>query len=161
MDHMLAQVNGVMNAVMVSGDAAGPTMYYGAGAGSGPTASAVIADVIDIVRTKGVDTVANLGFMSAALDDRRVVDISEITTSAYLRLIVADEPGVMARISTILSQHKISIEALIQKNAQSDHAHVVIITNDVLEKDLNTAMKELASLKETKGEIARIRVAAF
>ncbi len=159
MDHMLAQVNGVMNAVMVSGDAAGPTLYYGAGAGSGPTASAVIGDVIDIVRSKGVDTVANLGF--TALDDRRVVDITEITTSAYLRLMVADEPGVMARISTILSQHKISIEALIQKNAQGDDAHVVIITNDVLEKDLNTAMEELASLKETKGEIARIRVAAF
>jgi homoserine dehydrogenase len=159
MDHMLAQVNGVMNAVMVSGDAAGPTLYYGAGAGSGPTASAVIADVIDIVRSKGVDTVANLGF--TALDDRRVVDITEITTSAYLRLMVADEPGVMARISTILSQHKISIEALIQKNAQGDDAHVVIITNDVLEKDLNTAMEELAWLKETKGEIARIRVAAF
>lgn len=159
MDHMLAQVNGVMNAVMVSGDAAGPTLYYGAGAGSGPTASAVIADVIDIVRSKGVDTVANLGF--TALDDRRVVDITEITTSAYLRLMVADEPGVMARISTILSQHKISIEALIQKSAQGDDAHVVIITNDVLEKDLNTAMEELGSLKETKGEIARIRVAAF
>ena len=159
MDHMLAQVNGVMNAVMVSGDAAGPTLYYGAGAGSGPTASAVIADVIDIVRSKGVDTPANLGF--TALDDRRVVDITEITTSAYLRLMVADEPGVMARISTILSQHKISIEALIQKNAQGDDDHVVIITNDVLEKDLNTAMEELASLKETKDEIARIRVAAF
>ena len=161
MDHMLAQVNGVMNAVMVSGDAAGPTMYYGAGAGSGPTASAVIADVIDIVRTQGVDTVANLGFMSAALDDRRVVDITEITTSAYLRLIVADKPGVMAHISTILSQHQISIEALIQKDAQGDDAHVVIITNDVLEKDLNAAMDELTSLEETKGEIARIRVAAF
>jgi homoserine dehydrogenase len=161
MDHMLAQVNGVMNAVMVSGDAAGPTMYYGAGAGSGPTASAVIADVIDIVRTKGVDTVANLGFMPAALDDRRVVDITEITTSAYLRLIVADKPGVMAHISTILSQHQISIEALIQKDAQGDDAHVVIITNDVLEKDLNAAMDELTSLEETKGEIARIRVAAF
>ena len=160
-DHMLAQVNGVMNAVMVSGDAAGPTMYYGAGAGSGPTASAVIADVIDIVRTNGVDTVANLGFMHADLDDRRVVNITEITTSAYLRLIVADKPGVMAHISTILSQHQISIEALIQKDAQGDDAHVVIITNDVLEKDLNAAMDELTSLEETKGEIARIRVAAF
>ena len=161
MDHMLAQVNGVMNAVMVSGDAAGPTMYYGAGAGSGPTASAAIADVIDIVRTDGVHTVANLGFMPAALDDRRVADITEIVSSAYLRLMVADKPGVMARISTILSQHQISIEALIQKNTEGYNAHVVIITNDVLEKDLNTAMSELALLEETKGEIARIRVANF
>ena len=159
--HMLAQVNGVMNAVMVGSDAAGATMYYGAGAGSGPTASAVLGDVIDIVRTDGVHSVANLGFMPETLEPKRVMEIDGIVGSAYLRLVVSDEPGVMARISTILGQHKISIEALIQKDARGGDAHVVIITNSVLEKSLNNAMQELAGLDETKGDIARIRVADF
>jgi homoserine dehydrogenase len=157
--HMLAQVNGVMNAVMVGADAAGPTMYYGAGAGSGPTASSVIADVIDIVRSNGADQVANLGYQPAELDDVQILNIDEVTGSAYLRMIVQDKPGVMASISTILGQHDISIEALIQKDAHGDDAHVVILTNEVLEKSLDAAMLELASLDETTGEVARIRVA--
>lgn len=157
--HMLAQVNGVMNAVMVGADAAGPTMYYGAGAGAGPTASSVMSDVIDIVRSNGADQVANLGYQTDALQDTRILDINEVTGSAYLRMIVQDKPGVMASISTILGQHDISIEALIQKEARGDDAHIVILTNEVLEKSLDTAMQELASLPETRGKVARIRVA--
>ena len=160
-DHMLAQVNGVMNAVMVGSDAAGSTMYYGAGAGSGPTASAVMGDVIDIVRTDGVHSVANLGFVEESLEAKRVMEIHEIVGGAYLRMVVSDKPGVMAHISTILSHHEISIEALIQKDARGVDAHVVIITNTVLEKSLNDAMQELADLEEAKGEMVSIRVAEF
>ncbi len=155
-DHMLAQVNGVMNAVMVGSDAAGPTFYYGAGAGAGPTASAVVADVIDIVRG-GTQSIANLGFVS--LRAKSILNIEEVVGSAYLRLAVTDKPGVMAQVSTILSRHDISIEALIQKDARGGDAHVVIVTNAVLESSLNEAMRELTSLTETTGQVARIRIA--
>ena len=158
-DQMLARVNGVMNAVMAGSDRAGPTMYYGAGAGSGPTASAVIADVIDIIRSDGIHNVANLGFLPEAIQSIPVLNIEEVTGSAYLRMVVADKAGVMAKISTILSQHGISIEALMQKETHGDDAHVVIITNEVLEKSLNAAIRELSALEESMAEVARIRIA--
>lgn len=158
-DSMLAQVNGVMNAVLVSGDAAGPTMYYGAGAGAGPTASSVVGDIIDIVRdTSGI---ANLGFKSEAIETLPVFDIRQVRSCFYLKLRVLDKPGVLARISTILSEHNISIESLIQKDVRKGHAPIVIITDDVLEEELNKALGELQSLPEVEGEITRIRVESF
>ena len=160
-DHILAQVKGVMNAVMVGGDASGSTMYCGAGAGSGPTASAVVSDVLDILRDSDAKTAGNLGFDSGHLVPKKIVSIEEVVGSAYLRLIVSDQPGVMARISTILSQHEISIESLIQKNTRDDHADVVIVTNAVFEESLNLAIKKLSSMKDVRGDVTRIRVAEF
>jgi homoserine dehydrogenase len=159
--HMLAQVNGAMNAVMVGASAAGPTLYYGAGAGAGPTASSVVADVIDIVRRSGAGQVPNLGFQTQSLQDCPIVAMEDIVGSVYLRMVAADKPGVMARISSILSSHDISIEALIQEDARGDDAYVVIVTNDVLEKSVNSAMAELASLEEIRGDLVRIRIAAL
>jgi len=156
-DQMLAQVDGVMNAVMVGGDAAGPTMYYGAGAGAGPTASAVMADIIDLARANL--QVPNLGF--TAMSDAPVVDISSIRSSYYLRLGVHDRPGVMAHVSSILGNHDVSIEALIQKDARVSAAQIVIVTNDVPESDLDTAIAELESLDDLTSSISRIRVADF
>ncbi len=156
-DQMLAQVDGVMNAVMVGSDAAGPTLYYGAGAGAGPTASAVMADIIDLSR--GNQQVPNLGF--TAMGDTQVVDISSIRSSYYLRLGVHDRPGVMAHVSSILGNHDVSIEALIQKDARVSAAQIVIVTNEVPESDLDRAIAELESLDDLTSSISRIRVADF
>tara|TARA_E500000331_G_scaffold214147_1_gene205365 strand:+ start:1443 stop:2729 length:1287 start_codon:yes stop_codon:yes gene_type:complete len=160
-DHMLAQVKGVMNAVMVGGDASGSTMYYGAGAGSSPTASAVVSDVLDIMRASEGKTAGNLGFDNGRLVPKKIVSIEKVVGSAYLRLIVSDQPGVMARISTILSQHEISIESLIQKNTRDDYADVVIVTNAVFEESLDLAIKKLSSMEDVRGDVTRIRVAEF
>ena len=156
-DQMLAQVDGVMNAVMVGSDAAGPTLYYGAGAGAGPTASAVMADIIDLSR--GNLQVPNLGF--TAMSDAQVIDISSIRSSYYLRLGVHDRPGVMAHVSSILGNHDVSIEALIQKDARVSAAQIVIVTNEVPESDLDRAIDELESLDDLTSSISRIRVADF
>ena len=156
-DQMLAQVDGVMNAVMVGSDAAGPTLYYGAGAGAGPTASAVMADIIDLSR--GNLRAPNLGF--TAMSDAQVIDISSIRSSYYLRLGVHDRPGVMAHVSSILGNHDVSIEALIQKDARVSAAQIVIVTNEVPESDLDRAIAELESLDDLTSSISRIRVADF
>ena len=158
---MLAQVNGVMNAVLVGSDAAGQTMYYGAGAGAGPTASSVVADVIDVIRSSGSDQIANLGFVPESLVDMPMVEMSDIVLPYYLRLHVKDQPGVMAKISTILSQHNISIESLIQKDVNDGQVPIVIVTDEVVESAMNAAITELENLETVVGKIARIRVANF
>ncbi|MBD3646895.1 MAG: homoserine dehydrogenase, partial [Pseudomonadales bacterium] len=161
-EQMLSQVHGVMNAVMVGSDAAGSTMYFGAGAGGMPTASAVVADNIDVVRTlDGGGDVANLGFVPEAMAPLPILTMEEITTAFYLKMKVLDKPGVMARISTILSQHNISIEALIQKDARSGEAPIVIITDEILESALNEAISELESLDEVIDRVTHIRVQTF
>ena len=160
-EEMLAQVNGVMNAVMVGSDSAGGTMYYGAGAGAGPTASAVVADVIDIVCAQGSTGIPNLGFTPKNIQALPVVAIEEITCACYLKLNVLDQPGVMAQLSTVLSQHDISIEALIQKDTHGGNAVIVILTNDVVEKSINAAIVELKALSAVKGEVTRIRITAL
>lgn len=158
-ESMLAQVSGVMNAVMVGSDAAGETMYYGAGAGAGPTASSVVGDIIDVVRdTSGI---ANLGFKPEAIVSLPIIGIEDIQCPFYLKLRVLDKPGVLARISTILSQHNISIESLIQKDARHGHAPIVIVTDAIREHELNVAVAELQSLPEVEDQITRIRVESF
>lgn len=155
-DQMLAQVNGVMNAVMVGSDAAGATMYYGAGAGAGPTASAVMADIIDAARNAPVP---NLGFNTLA--DADFLPITSIRSSYYLRLGVEDKAGVMAEVSTALSSHEVSIEALIQKDARVSGAQIVILTNEVEEVQMNAAIEALQSLTAVTTSISRIRVASL
>jgi len=170
-DEMLAQVNGVMNSVMVGSDAAGATMYYGAGAGAGPTASAVMADILDVVRGESARnesahkesahrvSMPNLGFTS--LISIEVLPIGATSSSYYLRLGVIDRTGVMADISTILSNHGVSIEALVQKDARLSDAQIVILTNEVLESEMNKVISELESLDAVISAVSRIRVSAF
>ena len=152
-DQMLAQVNGVMNAVMVGSDAAGSTMYYGAGAGAGPTASSVMADIIDIVRG---GKLPDLGFVSLA--PTGILAIEKIRCSYYLRLGVVDQAGVMANVSTILSRHRVSIEALIQKDARRGDAQIVILTDEVLESEMVDAISEIESNEVVTSKVSMIRV---
>jgi homoserine dehydrogenase len=152
-DQMLAQVNGVMNAVMVGSDAAGSTMYYGAGAGAGPTASSVMADIIDIGRG---GKLPDLGFVS--LSPTGILPIEKIMSSYYLRLGVVDQAGVMANVSTILSRHRVSIEALIQKDARRGDAQIVILTDEVLESEMVDAISEIESNEVVTSKVSMIRV---
>ncbi len=165
---MLANVNGAMNAVLVNSVGAGMTMYYGAGAGAKPTASAVVADIIDVVR--GLSTaiesrVPALGFQDGAIEELDFVPIEQVKTANYLRMEVLDKPGVLARISTILSSAQISIEALIQKEAgefsddlPATHLPIVILTNHVREARLKNAIREIEDLDDVNGSVTIIRV---
>lgn len=163
---LIAQVSGVMNAVMVSGNHVGSTLYYGPGAGAGPTASAVVADLIDLVRglhQPAETQVPALGFRLDALESASVIDIEEITTAFYLRFFVKDNAGVLAKVTSILARFKINIELLHQEPSHQnpDDATLVMITNAVLESDLNAAIKALEALDSIDGKIARIRVDAL
>jgi homoserine dehydrogenase len=158
---MLAQVNGVMNAVMVGSDAAGRTMYYGAGAGAGPTGSSVVADVIDVIRSEGSIGVPNLGFLTDFMQPLPIMDISSTLCPFYLKLSTLDQAGVMAKLTTILSQHDISIEALIQKDAHGNNAAIVIITDVVVESKIDAAIAEIEALPEVHNNVSRIRIATL
>ena len=158
---LIAKVDGVMNAVLVSSDGAGSTLYYGAGAGALPTGSAVTADIIDVARAVGAKhAVSNLGF-AGGTSDAPVLPISETRSAFYLKLTVADRPGVMASLSTTLSDHHISIESLIQKDANGGQVPIVLITNEVLESQFDTAVAAIESADYTQSEVTRIRVVSF
>ena len=160
---LLAQVNGVMNAVMVKGDAVGPTLFYGAGAGAGPTASAVVADIIDVARNMDADagqSVPYLGFADTAVCNVNVVDINEAETACYLRISVLDKPGVLSAVAQITSSHGISIEAIIQKEAHAgqDHVQLIMLTNKTSEQNLRGAIAEIEQLDTVEGAVVHIRV---
>lgn len=160
---LIANVEGAMNAVLVKGDAVGPTMFYGAGAGAEPTASAVVADLVDVVRTLTTDPnnrVPHLAFQSDALSDLRILPIEEIDTSYYLRLHALDKPGVLADVTRILADMQISIEAILQKepHAGEDTVPVIILTQRVREKNMNEAIARIEKLGSIKGRVARIRL---
>ncbi|MFL0799068.1 MAG: homoserine dehydrogenase [Agarilytica sp.] len=163
---LIANVDGVMNAVLVKGDAVGPTLYYGAGAGSEATASAVIADIVRVSRTTGVKndvSVSHLGFEADSLKNLNVLPIEETETAYYLRISALDKPGVLSRVTQILSDAGISIEALIQKepNDGQDHVPVILLTNRAIEKDIISAIKSIEALDSVEGKIVRIRVEAL
>ena len=167
-DDMLANVNGVMNAVEVNGDAVGTTLYYGAGAGALPTASAVVADVMDIARQMHDpdSAVPALAFSEAFLSDARVLDIEEISGAYYLRITAEDRVGVLADITEILGRLEINIEAIIQKeprpNGQDDSVvPVIILTHEVREATLNQALQAIEELQAVVNRVTRIRVATF
>lgn len=162
---LLANIRGVMNAVLVNSDAAGSTMYYGAGAGAVPTASAVVADVIDITRALDVppaDRIPYLSFQPEHIQAAKILPVSEIYSAYYLRMDVLDKPGVMAKLSRILSEDQISIEALIQKEAhgsgQQTTVPIVIITDRVKESLMDHAIAAIESLADLQGRVTRIRV---
>ena len=160
---LIANVEGVMNAVLVMGDAVGPTLYYGAGAGAQPTASAVVADVVDVVRALTTDPnnrVPHLAFHADALSDTRVLPIEEVETAYYLRMRAQDRAGVLAEITRILGDLDISIEAILQKEPEAGAATVPVIflTQRVLEKNMNEAIRHIQELEYIDGEVTRIRV---
>lgn len=160
---LVANVNGVMNAVVVKGDAVGPTLYYGAGAGSEPTASAVVADIIDVARALTSDPdnrVPHLAFQPHSLSDTTVLPIEEVETAYYLRLQAVDKPGVLADVTQILGDSGISIEAILQKVPGEDASHVpvIILTQKIREKFMNQAIKQIEALDTIDGNIMRMRL---
>ena len=160
---LLANVEGAMNAVQVHGDAVGTTLYYGKGAGSEPTASAVIADLVDVTRLQTADPenrVPHLAFQPDALQNIPILPMAEVTTSYYLRLAVADQAGVLAEITRILAAHDVSIDALLQKEAAEGESQtdLVILTHETIEKNLMAALSEIQDLKTVMGEIVKIRL---
>ena len=160
---LIANVDGVMNAVLVNADAVGPTLYYGAGAGSEPTASAVVADIVDIVRTLTCDPgnrVPHLAFQPNAITDIPVLAMDDVETAYYLRMQVSDKPGVMAEVASILGNSGISIEAILQKEppAGVDQASIILLTHVVQERQMNAAIGQIEALDSIHGDIMRIRL---
>jgi len=160
---LIANVDGVMNAVLVKGDAVGPTLYYGAGAGSEPTASAVIADVIDIVRALTSDPenrVPHLAFQPNELSDMPILPMEEVETAYYLRMQAIDRPGVLAEVTKILGDSGISIEAILQKEPEvgATHVPIIFLTQRVQEKYMNKAIAKIKDLDVIEGDITRIRM---
>lgn len=160
---LIANVNGVMNAVLVQGDAVGPTLYYGAGAGAEPTASAVVADIVDVARTLSAEPkhrVPYLAFQPGALNDTPIVDINDIETAYYLRMSAQDKPGVLSNVAQILSNAGISVEAITQKEHAEGQLQVplIILTSRSIENKLVSAISEIEALDTIEGEVTRIRV---
>ncbi len=160
---LIANVNGVMNAVLVNSDAVGATLYYGAGAGSEPTASAVVADVVDVVRTLTADPenrVPHLAFQADALSSQAVLPMVEVECSYYLRLLADDRVGVMADVTRILRDHEISIEAILQKEPAngSTSVPVILLTHKVKEGRVDDAIAMLGKLPSISGDVVRIRM---
>ena len=163
---LIANVEGVMNAILVKGDAVGATMYYGAGAGAQPTASAVVADLVDVTRLITADPeqrVPHLAFQPDRLSDERVLSIDEIETSYYLRMRVMDKPGVLADITRTLADSEISIEAMVQKEPGEGEriVDIVLLTNRAVEKDVNQAIDRIEKLPTVLGAVTRIRMEAL
>ena len=160
---LIANVDGVMNAVLVKADAVGPTLYYGAGAGSDPTASAVVADIVDVVRTLTADPenrVPHLAFQPHSIAEIPILPMEDIETAYYLRMRVSDKPGVMADVASILGKGKISIEAILQKEpaADADRASIILLTHVVQERQMNAAIRQIEALDSIHGDIMRIRL---
>jgi homoserine dehydrogenase len=160
---LIANVEGVMNAILVKGDAVGPTLYYGAGAGSQPTASAVVADLVDVTRLITADPehrVPHLAFQPDQLSTDPVLPIDAVETSYYLRMRVLDQPGVLADITRVLADSAISIDAMVQKEPGEGESRVdiVMLTHRALEKNVNHAMAKIESLPTVVGKIVRLRL---
>ncbi|MFZ9039390.1 MAG: homoserine dehydrogenase [Gammaproteobacteria bacterium] len=160
---LIASVDGVMNAVLVMADKLGPSLYYGAGAGADPTASAVIADIIDVARTITTDAqnrVPHLAFQPDQIVDIPILPISEIQTAYYLRMRVDDRPGVMAEITRIMGDNDISIEAILQKEPESGvtRATIIMLTQKIRERQMDAAITAITELDVVHGDVHRIRV---
>lgn len=160
---LIANVEGAMNAVVVQGDAVGATLYYGKGAGAEPTASAVIADLVDVTRMHTVDPenrVPHLAFQPGQLADLRILSMDEVQTSYYLRMRVQDQPGVLADITRILADEQISIDAVIQKEPGDGEVQtdLIMLTHQTREKRINAAIAKIEALKVITGKVVRIRL---
>jgi homoserine dehydrogenase len=160
---LIANVEGVMNAILVKGDAVGPTLYYGAGAGAYPTASAVIADLVDVTRMHTADPenrVPHLAFQPDRMSKLPILPMAEVETSYYLRMRVHDKPGVLADITRILAKGSISIDAMVQKEPPEGEAHadIIMLTHRTVEKRINAAISAIEKLKVVVGKVTRIRM---
>jgi homoserine dehydrogenase len=160
---LIANVEGVMNGILVKGDAVGPTLYYGAGAGSQPTASAVVADLLDVTRLITADPehrVPHLAFQPDQLSKTPILGIGDVETSYYLRMRVQDKPGVLARVTRILADSKISIDAMVQKEppAGESRVDIVMLTHRALEKNVDRAMARIERLPTVLGKVVRLRL---
>jgi len=163
---LIANVEGVMNAILVKGDAVGQTMYYGAGAGAEPTASAVVADLVDVARMLTADPehrVPHLAFQPDRLSDAPILPMGDVETSYYLRLRVEDKAGVLADITRILADQGISIEALVQKEptAGERQVDIILLTHLAQEKKVDAAIARIEALPVVSGKITRIRMEAL
>ena len=163
---LIANVEGVMNAILVKGDAVGQTMYYGAGAGAEPTASAVVADLVDVARMLTADPehrVPHLAFQPDQLSNTPILPIGEVETSYYFRMRVQDKPGVLADITRILADSSISIEAMIQKEPPEGQTQVdvIMLTHLTVEKNVDAALAKIESLPVVTGKVTRIRMEHF
>src|SRR3982751_1430154 len=160
---LIANVEGVMNAVVVKGDAVGATLYYGAGAGAEPTASSVVADLVDVTRMHTADPkhrVPHLAFQPGLLSDVPILAMDEVETSYYLRLRVMDKPGVLADITRALADLDISIDAMVQKEPGEgeDQVDIIMLTHVAMEKNVNAAIAKIRKLPLLTGKITRIRL---
>ena len=160
---LIANVEGVMNAILIKGDAVGQTLYYGAGAGSEPTASAVVADLVDVTRLHTADPdsrVPHLAFRPDQLSDTPILPMEEVETAYYLRLRVLDRPGVLADITRILADLGISIDAMVQKEPGEgeEQVDIIMLTHRTLEKNVIAAIARIEGLPANLGEVTRIRV---
>ncbi len=160
---LIANVEGVMNAILVKGDAVGQTMYYGAGAGAEPTASAVVADIVDVARMLTSDPehrVPHLAFQPDQLSSTPILPMSEVETSYYLRMRVFDKPGVLADITRILADSSISIDAMVQKEPHEgeDQVNIVMLTHLTVEKNVDAALAKIEALPVVAGKVTRIRL---
>lgn len=160
---LIANVEGVMNAIVVKGDAVGPTLYYGAGAGAEPTASSVIADLVDVTRMHTADPkhrVPHLAFQPDLLSNIPILSMEDVETSYYLRLRAMDKPGVLADITRILAGLDISIDAMVQKepNEGEDQVDIIMLTHLAVEKNINSAIIKIEKLPAVMGNVTRIRL---
>lgn len=160
-EQLLANVNGVKNAVLVQADPVGPTLYYGAGAGAGPTASAVVADIVDIVRDisyteDGSGTIPQLAF--EALADLPILSRQDMVSGYYIRVNADDQTGVLAKITTILSEEGISIDAIMQQSRLKDLIPIVILTDPIVEHKMDAALARIQTLPTIHDDIVRIRI---
>jgi homoserine dehydrogenase len=159
---LLANVEGAMNAVLVRGDAVGQTLYYGKGAGEEPTASAVVADLVDVTRLHTADPehrVPHLAFQPDAMSDTPILSIEDVVTSYYLRMTVADQPGVLADIARVLADAGISIGSMIQQPSDADgSADLIFLTHQALERNINIAIARIEALKFIRSSVTRLRV---
>jgi homoserine dehydrogenase len=163
---LIANVEGVMNGILIKGDAVGATLYYGAGAGAQPTASAVVADLVDVTRLITADPehrVPHLAFQPDQLSDTPILPIEDVHSCYYLRMRVVDKPGVLARITGILADSRISIDAMVQKEPGEGERQVdiVMLTHRALERDVNRAMARIEKLPTVPGKVTRIRLEAL
>ena len=160
---LVANVNGAMNAVVVKGDAVGPTLYYGAGAGAEPTASAVVADLMDVARLSSATAeqrVPYLGFQAGQLNDLPILPITQISSAYYLRLRASDKPGVLAGVTKILADRNISIDAMLQKEPADNEteADIVILTHVTVEANMDAGIAEIEALPAIVGKLVKIRM---
>ena len=160
---LIANVEGAMNAVQVMGDAVGTTLYYGKGAGAEPTASAVIADLVDVARLQTADPehrVPHLAFQPGSMVNTTIMPMGEITTSYYLRLRVADVTGVLADITRVLADNSISIDAMLQREAGDgeNQTDLIVLTHETKEKNILAAIAKVEALKTVEGSVTKIRL---